>query len=101
MWMFLMYDLPTKSKSQRQVASQFRKSLQNRGFQMYQYSVYIREYSSKEQSDALIRQLQLLVPRGGRTYVLSISNRQFKNIIAFHKANHPADLFEHEQLCLF
>ena len=41
-WLMVCFDLPVMTKKQRKVATQFRKSLLDDGYQMIQYSVYAR-----------------------------------------------------------
>ena len=41
MWLFVFFDLPTNTKTERKAASGFRKKLLKDGFTMMQYSVYI------------------------------------------------------------
>ena len=42
MWLFVFFDLPTHTKTERRHAAQFRKALEKDGFAMMQYSVYVR-----------------------------------------------------------
>ena len=46
MWLFVFFDLPTTTKTERRHAAQFRKALEKDGFSMMQYSVYVRHCSS-------------------------------------------------------
>ena len=48
MWLFVFFDLPTNTKTERRHAVQFRKALEKDGFTMMQYSVYVRHCASKE-----------------------------------------------------
>ena len=48
MWLFVFFDLPTHTKTERRHAAQFRKALEKDGFAMMQYSVYVRHCVSKE-----------------------------------------------------
>ena len=48
MWLFVFFDLPTNTKTERRHAAQFRKALEKDGFTMMQYSVYVRHCASKE-----------------------------------------------------
>ena len=41
MWLYVMFDLPVETKSQRRVAARFRKDLLKDGFTMHQFSVYV------------------------------------------------------------
>ncbi|MDE7469345.1 MAG: CRISPR-associated endonuclease Cas2, partial [Desulfovibrionaceae bacterium] len=42
MWILVMFDLPTVTREEQKRATEFRNSLLELGFQMMQYSVYIR-----------------------------------------------------------
>lgn len=47
MWLFVFFDLPTNTKTERRHATQFRKALEKDGFSMMQYSVYVRHCPRK------------------------------------------------------
>ena len=51
MWMMVLFDLPTLTKKERRAASGFRNYLLDQGFEMAQYSVYMRFCAGKEQVD--------------------------------------------------
>jgi CRISPR-associated protein Cas2 len=51
MWVLVMFDLPTETKTERKIYAQFRKKILADGFQMFQFSMYIRHCSSKENAD--------------------------------------------------
>jgi CRISPR-associated protein Cas2 len=40
MWILVLYDLPTETKKDRQVAAKFRKNIMADGFTMFQFSIY-------------------------------------------------------------
>ena len=42
MWIFVFFDLPVTTKTERRKATRFRKDLLQDGFSMMQYSVYTR-----------------------------------------------------------
>ena len=48
MWLFVFFDLPTNTKTEKRNAALFRKGLEKDGFTMMQYSVYTRHCGSKE-----------------------------------------------------
>lgn len=54
MWLFVFFDLPTHTKTERRHAAQFRKALEKDGFAMMQYSVYVRHCVSKENMEVHI-----------------------------------------------
>ncbi|MEM8786140.1 MAG: CRISPR-associated endonuclease Cas2, partial [Pseudomonadota bacterium] len=62
MWLYVMFDLPVGTKSERRAATRFRKDLLDDGFEMAQFSVYIRCVPSKEAGEARIRKIQSITP---------------------------------------
>ena len=45
MWVLVFFDLPTDTKKERKSATDFRKKLIADGFIMFQFSIYISDYS--------------------------------------------------------
>ncbi len=83
MWLFVFFDLPVVKKRDRQRATRFRKSLLDDGFTMMQYSVYIRHCASKESLNVHLRRVELNIPPKGYVNILSITDKQYGNIINF------------------
>ncbi len=83
MWLFVFFDLPVQTASQRKQAARFRKNLLNDGFAMMQYSVYIRHCASKENIEVHIKRVDDFVPPDGAVSVLAITDKQFGHIINF------------------
>jgi CRISPR-associated protein Cas2 len=77
MWTLVMYDLPTETKKERKVAAQFRKELQKDGFNMFQFSLYIRHSSSSENADVHKRRVKNKLPEHGKVGILQITDKQF------------------------
>lgn len=48
MWILVLYDLPTETKKDRQVAAKFRKNIMADGFTMFQFSIYVRHCASMD-----------------------------------------------------
>src|SRR5690606_10848323 len=42
MWVLVLFDLPTETRKERKAAGMFRKKLLDDGFQMFQFSIYLR-----------------------------------------------------------
>ena len=101
MWLFVMFDLPTKTKQQRKNASLFRKMLVQDGFSMLQYSVYIRHCASFANSDVHIKRVKDAVPAEGIVSVLRITDRQFGDTCTFVGKKVTAPPSTPEQLELF
>ncbi len=83
MWLFVFFDLPTETKKDRRNAQQFRKNLLKDGFDMMQFSVYMRHFASIESADAHEKRIKLLLPPLGKVSILRITDKQFGNIMNF------------------
>ena len=83
MWVLVLFDLPTETKKERKVASDFRKWLLNDGFTMFQFSIYLRHCASKENADVHIRRVKMHLPELGKVGILCITDKQFGNMEIF------------------
>lgn len=83
MWLFVFFDLPTNTHKERKQAANFRKKLLNDGFTMMQYSVYTRHCASKESTEVHIKRVKGLIPESGHVSILSITDKQYGNILNF------------------
>jgi len=77
MWVFVMFDLPTETKQERKVASKFRKDMLADGFQMFQFSLYLRHCPSRENADVHVKRVKKLLPEKGHVGILVITDKQF------------------------
>lgn len=80
-WLYVMFDLPVLTKTQRRVATRFRKDLVKDGFTMYQYSVYIRHCASHEAASVHVGRLKRMVPDEGLVSILKVTDKQFGETI--------------------
>ena len=83
MWVFVFFDLPTETKKNRKDAARFRKDLEKDGFSMMQFSVYVRHCPSKENMEVHIKRVQMLMPPAGQVSILSITDKQYGNILNY------------------
>lgn len=83
MWLFVFFDLPTNTKTERRHAAQFRKSLEKDGFSMMQYSVYVRHCPSKENLDVHVKRVRSSMPPSGYTSLLCVTDKQYGEILNF------------------
>ncbi len=81
MWLFVFFDLPVTTKSERKAAGLFRKRLLKDGFSMMQYSVYIRHCATKENAEVHVKRVKDAVPAKGQVSVLAITDKQFGLIV--------------------
>ena len=83
MWLLVMFDLPVGSKPERRDATKFREWLLNEGYEMSQFSIYIRFCVGKEQVDRRLRDIARVRPDKGSVHVLSVTDRQFETMAVF------------------
>lgn len=83
MWLFVFFDLPTTTKTERRNAARFRKALEKDGFTMMQYSVYVRHCASRESLNVHIKRVQSVMPPSGFTSILSVTDKQYGEIRNF------------------
>lgn len=77
MWLFVMFDLPTITKRDRKNADTFRKRILSDGFQMFQFSLYIRHCSSRENAEVHINRVKSILPPRGHVGIINITDKQF------------------------
>lgn len=84
MWMVVMFDLPVVEKAERRAATEFRNALLDMGFEMSQFSVYMRFCTSGTQVDTYCKRVELALPVGGRVNILQFTDKQYERIISYH-----------------
>ncbi len=62
----VLFDLPVVEKIERKAATKFRDFLLDEGFEMAQYSVYVRHTSGKEAVEALVKRIDASLPPQGK-----------------------------------
>lgn len=77
MWVLVMYDLPTETKKDRKLHAKFRKDILDDGFSMFQFSMYIRHCSSRENATVHIERVKRMLPPKGHVGILNITDKQF------------------------
>ena len=98
MWMVVMFDLPVVSHEERKAATDFRLSLLDMGFEMAQFSVYMRFFSSPAQFETYANRVAARLPDGGRVSILQFTDKQYERILNFkgrkrQPAQKPPDQF--------
>jgi CRISPR-associated protein Cas2 len=73
----VLFDLPTETKKDRKIYSDFRKALLKRGFVMFQFSIYLRYCSSVENMNAHILYVKRKMPSKGHIGILMLTDKQF------------------------
>ena len=77
MWILVMFDLPTETKKDRKNYAKFRKQIVEDGFSMFQFSMYIRHCSSRENAGVHVKRIKKILPTKGHVGILTITDKQF------------------------
>ena len=101
MWMMVMFDLPVLEKQEQREAANFRKALLDMGFEMSQFSVYVRFCSSHSQCDTYQKRVEGILPAGGKVSILRFTDKQYEGIVTFHRAARQPAAEPPEQFELF
>jgi len=101
MWMIVLFDLPVVTPKERKAASGFRKSLLDMGFHMSQFSVYYRLLSGKEALVGYERSIRSQLPPEGRVDILTITDKQYEDIISFSGRTKEKNRQNPSQIMLF
>jgi CRISPR-associated protein Cas2 len=84
LWILVLFDLPTETKVERRIASKFRKTIMQDGFVMFQFSIYLRHCSSRENADVHVNRVKKLLPEKGHIGILTITDKQFGDMEIFY-----------------
>jgi CRISPR-associated protein Cas2 len=101
MWVLVFFDLPTDTKKARKAASRFRKDLQNDGFTMFQFSIYLRHCSSRENMEVHQNRVISMLPEKGHVGMLNITDAQFERMKIWYNTEEQAEKGVPQQLELF
>ena len=77
MWVLVFFDLPTETKKDRKHYARFRKDMLADGFQMFQFSIYLRHCSSRENAEVHIKRVKSKLPPKGHVGIMCITDKQF------------------------
>lgn len=101
MWILVMFDLPVTEKAERKAATSFRNGLLDMGFEMSQFSVYMRFCTSQAQVDTYAKKVEAILPKGGKVHILQFTDKQYERIITYHGKAKQAEQKNPEQYNLF
>src|ERR1700741_836043 len=101
MWLLVMFDLPVGTQAERRAATGFRQWLLDRGYEMSQFSIYMRFCAGKEQADRRVREIAKARPSKGSVHVLAVTDRQFEQMVVFRGTKRGRGPQVPEQLALF
>lgn len=101
MWVMVFFDLPTETKKEKKAHANFRKSLMQDGFTMFQLSIYLRHCSSRENAEVHIKRVKSFLPEKGYVGILHVTDRQFATMELFYGKKGKAISAPGQQLELF
>ena len=101
MWVLVFFDLPTETKLERKAASGFRKKLLDDGFNMFQFSIYMRFCASRENAEVHTKRVKLNLPKKGKVGIMQITDRQFGMMELFYGKKEAEVETPNQQLELF
>lgn len=84
MWILVFFDLPTETKKDRKNYAVFRKKLLADGFNMFQFSIYVRHCPSSENADVHIQRVKRSLPEYGSVGIMCVTDKQFGDIELFY-----------------
>ena len=84
MWVYVFFDLPTETAAERKIYTRFRKDIMKDGFTMFQFSIYLRHCSSRENADVHIRRVKSLLPEKGHIGIMCVTDKQFGMMEIFY-----------------
>lgn len=101
MWIIVLFDLPTETKKERRAAALFRKQLQESGFNMFQFSIYMRFCQSQENTAVHTQRVKRILPEKGHVCIFSITDKQFERMEVFRNIQKQVVQSPPQQLELF
>lgn len=101
MWILVFFDLPTETKKDRKNYARFRKELLKDGFTMFQFSIYIRHCSSRENRNVHVKRVKRFIPEKGTVGILSITDKQFGMMQIYEGRKKTEGFVEPHQMELF
>ena len=101
MWLYVMFDLPVGTGRERKAATAFRNYLLDEGFEMAQFSVYLRFAESKEAAETYIGHIGSARPDKGKVHIVTITDKQYGNARIFAGKKRERRPENPKQLVLF
>jgi CRISPR-associated protein Cas2 len=101
LWILVLFDLPTETAKDRRIYADFRKKLLKDGFSMFQFSIYLRHCSSRENADVHIKRTKMNLPPKGHVGILTITDKQFGMMELFYGKKEAEPVPVPQQLEMF
>lgn len=101
MWIMALFDLPVGTKRERARATKFRQFLLDQGFEMAQFSVYVRFTRGREHVDTIMGKIGGAVPSSGKVDLICFTDKQYEAIVSFRGKTDAGRPEKPEQLAIF
>ena len=101
LWVLVFFDLPTETKKERKAYTDFRTKILKDGFTMFQFSIYLRHCSSRENAEVHIKRIKSFLPAKGHIGIMTITDKQFGMMEIFYCKEQVAKPPISQQLELF
>lgn len=101
MWVLVFFDMPTETKKDRKNYAKFRKAILADGFSMFQFSMYIRHCSSRENAEVHVRRVHSFLPPKGHIGIMCVTDKQFGAMEIFYGKEEAPTVPVAQQLELF
>ena len=101
MWLFVFFDLPTKTKKERKKYTDFRRVLLKDGFIMMQFSVYARICKGDDSVEPHKKRVKEYIPPKGNIRMISITDLQYSKMETLIGVKAPEEKLQKQQLLLF
>jgi CRISPR-associated protein Cas2 len=76
-WLFVFFDLPVGTKTERRMATRFRNFLKDDGYMMLQFSVYARVCRGEDGAMKHVARVTRNLPGNGNVRALQVTDRQY------------------------
>lgn len=83
-WIIVLFDLPTDTKTARRQYTRFRNFLLDDSFSMMQYSVYMRHCASDDNAAVHVKRVKKSLPPDGEVRIVKITDKQFEKIEVYY-----------------
>lgn len=81
MRLICLFDLPVENEVQKRQYRKFHKLLMKNGFQMLQYSVYIRTCPNRIFAQKYYKRIEINSPQDGHIRLLTVTEKQYEDMI--------------------
>ena len=89
-WMIVAFDLPVGTKEERKAAGDFRKFPLEDGYQMMQYSVYVRPMVTFSRMQKHMKRLREHTPPNGALRAIFVTESQWeRSYVVYGKSRSP------------